>query len=157
MLKLDWNILFTVINLIVLLLILKKFLFSKVLGIIEQRESMINEKILNAEKKEADAERLLAHYTEKLENAKDEAQEIIEKSQFEASTYYKKTVQDAEDKAQQILLNGQKELKLQEEQLLADAKEQITILAADMAKKVASDSSSYDQFISDINGKNNDN
>lgn len=118
---------------------------------------MINDKILNAEKKEADAEKALAHYTEKLDKAKDEAQEIISKSQLEASLYYDRTVKEAQEKAQQIILDGQKELKAQEEKMMLDAKDEITLLAADMAKKVISTASSYDQFIADLNGKNNDN
>lgn len=156
MITLDWNILFTVINLIVLLIILKKFLFSRVLNIIEQRENMIRESIENAEKREADAEKLHAQYSELLGNATEEAQSIVEKSRLEATMYYDKTIQEAEDKAQQILSDTQKELKVQEEKVLADAKAQITLLAADMAKQIISDGSSYDQFISDMNGKNND-
>lgn len=36
-----WNILFTIINLVVLYLLMKKFLFKPVMGIMEKRENMI--------------------------------------------------------------------------------------------------------------------
>jgi F-type H+-transporting ATPase subunit b len=156
-LKLDWNILFTVINLIVLLFILKKFLFSRVLEIIEKREAMIKETISNAEKREADANRAMFHYTERLEQAEDEARQIIEKSKDEALMHYNQTIEEAQLQAQQILSNAQNELKLQEEKIISETKDELAALAADMAKKLVSTTSSYDQFVSDMNGKNNDN
>lgn len=41
MLRLDWNLVFTIINLIILYLILKKLLVGPVTGIIDKRQAMI--------------------------------------------------------------------------------------------------------------------
>jgi F-type H+-transporting ATPase subunit b len=97
------------------------------------------------------------HYTERLEQAEDEARQIIEKSKDEALMHYNQTIEEAQLQAQQILSNAQNELKLQEEKIISETKDELAALAADMAKKLVSTTSSYDQFVSDMNGKNNDN
>ena len=51
MLKLDvWNIVFTIINLLVLYFIFKKFLFKPVLNVIKEREDKINGQFEEAKK-----------------------------------------------------------------------------------------------------------
>ena len=58
MLKLDvWNIVFTIINLLVLYFIFKKFLFKPVLNVIKEREDKINGQFEEAKKANEDAER----------------------------------------------------------------------------------------------------
>lgn len=153
MIKLDWNILFTVINLIILLFILKKFLFSKVLGIIEEREKLIQSKFDEASKTEIDAAALKAHYEDKLAHADNQAEEIIKKSEQEAAIYYKNAVQEAEEKADQLLKEAQKEIEAEKDHFLSEAKKEIIVLASEMAQQIVSKESPYDQFISDVNGK----
>lgn len=45
-----WNIIWIVVNLLVLYLIFKKFLFQPVLNVIKAREDLINEQLENAKK-----------------------------------------------------------------------------------------------------------
>ena len=50
-----WNIIWIVVNLLVLYLIFKKFLFQPVLNVIKAREDLINEQLENAKKTNEDA------------------------------------------------------------------------------------------------------
>ena len=43
MIKIDINLVFTIINLIVLYLLMKKFLFGPIIGVMEKRKAMIDE------------------------------------------------------------------------------------------------------------------
>ena len=42
MLRFDFNVIFTIINLLVLYFLMKKFLFDKVNNIIQQRQQMVD-------------------------------------------------------------------------------------------------------------------
>lgn len=78
MLKLDiWNIVWTIVNILVLYAIFRKFLFQPVLKVIQDRENMIKDQIDNAQKVTDDANQLKTDYEKKLEVAKDEADKII--------------------------------------------------------------------------------
>ena len=78
MLSIDpWNILWTVVNLLVLYLVFKKFLFKPVMKVINAREDMIKQQFDDAKKSQEEADALKASYDEKLESAKTEADEII--------------------------------------------------------------------------------
>ena len=43
MLSLDWNLLFTVINLVIFYILMKKFVWNKVLGAMDKRQSKIDQ------------------------------------------------------------------------------------------------------------------
>ena len=43
MIKIDINLVFTIINLIVLYLLMKKFLFGPIIAVMEKRKAMIDE------------------------------------------------------------------------------------------------------------------
>ena len=72
-----WNIIWIVVNLLVLYLIFKKFLFQPVLNVIKAREDLINEQLENAKKTNEDALEKKKNYEEQLSLAKGEADKII--------------------------------------------------------------------------------
>ena len=56
MLKLDpWNIVFTIVNLLILYWAMKKFLFGPVLAIMDKRRELIEGQLEDAAKKEQEA------------------------------------------------------------------------------------------------------
>ena len=78
MLKLGvWDIVFTIINLLVLYFIFKKFLFKPVLNVIREREEKINGQFEEAKKANEDADNKKKEYEDKLISAKDEADKIV--------------------------------------------------------------------------------
>ena len=58
MIKVDLSLLWTIINLVVFYLLLKKFLFKPVMGIMEKREQMIADGLKNASDRQEEAETL---------------------------------------------------------------------------------------------------
>ena len=49
MLKFDWNILFTLINLVIFYLLMKRFLFKPILKVMNKRKEMINKQFQDAD------------------------------------------------------------------------------------------------------------
>ena len=60
-----WNLLFTVINVLVLYLLMKKFLFKPVLAVLEKRKEMIASNMEEARKSQQEAEELKTDYEER--------------------------------------------------------------------------------------------
>ena len=71
------DIVFTWLNLLVIFLIVKKFLFKPIKGIIEKRQNEVKDMYFRAEQAEKKAQNLEAQYTELLTKARLEAAEIV--------------------------------------------------------------------------------
>ena len=106
MLKLDWNLLFTAINIVVWYIIIKLFLFKPVNNIIDKRRDAINGKFNEAESAKKDAYALKAKYEEAVSNASNERQSIIEKARASADEEYKRVLEEADVKAGAVISNG---------------------------------------------------
>jgi vacuolar-type H+-ATPase subunit H len=82
--KVDLSLLWTIINLVVFYLLLKKFLFKPVMGIMEKREQMIADGLKNASDRQEEAETLKKEYESALSGAKEESVKIVENARVEA-------------------------------------------------------------------------
>ena len=73
MIEININLVFTIINLIVLYLLMKKFLFGPILNVMEQRKNMIDQQFASAKDTEEQAYELKGKYEDALKSAKDES------------------------------------------------------------------------------------
>ena len=112
LLRIDWNVVFTIINLIVLYLALRKFLIKPVTNIMEQRKQMIEGDIADARKEKDKAYDLKAQYEDKLTQAHKESSEIIEKARKSAQTEYNNKVSVASAEADRIIKDAHKAVEL---------------------------------------------
>lgn len=154
MLRLDINLVFTIINLLILFLLLKKFLFGPVVSVMEQRKALIEEQLSNAAKAEASANKLKDDYEETFKNADAQVVDIISDAKKNAKVEYDKIVADAHTQAGKIVENAEKNMEVQKEKALRDMESQIADLAMSAATKVINDKSSeldnaklYDEFL----------
>ena len=88
MLRIDFNLVLTIINLIVLYLILRKFLFRPVMDIMEKREKMIADGIGHANEEQDKAHALTKQYEDALNGAKEESTKMIEQAKLDAKQEY---------------------------------------------------------------------
>ena len=70
MIEININLVFTIINLIVLYLLMKKFLFGPILNVMEQRKNMIDQQFASAKDTEEQAYELKGKYEDALKSAK---------------------------------------------------------------------------------------
>ena len=72
MLSLDWNLLFTVINLVIFYILMKKFVWNKVLGAMDKRQSKIDQQFKDADEDRRAAGALKTEYEGRLAGADEE-------------------------------------------------------------------------------------
>lgn len=154
MISVDINLLFAIINIIVLFLLLRKFLIKPVRNIMEKRDEMIRSGLENARKSQSDAELMKQEYEEKLKNAGDISAGIISDAKKEAEARSKNILDEANAKADNILSTARENAETAKIKAVSEAKEQIADLAAEMARKLVTtskdsnfDSGEYDRFI----------
>lgn len=161
LLRIDWNVVFTIINLIVLYLLLKKFLIGPVLGIMQKRRDMIDGQLAEASDKQKQAEDLKAQYEEMLSGAKEESAKIVEEARKRAKTEYDNKVSAADAQAEKIIENAHKTIELEREKTVQDLQSEIAGLALKAAGKVIGKNSTdennqllYDQFLAKAGDSN---
>lgn len=137
MLKIDpWNIMWTVVNLLFLYWIFKRFLFDRVMAVINQREENIQQQFSDAEKKLDDANALKNDYEKKLESAKAEANQIILDAKERAKAKQKETLEITRKQADHMLEKAKADITSEQEKATKAAQEQIAKLAVIAARKI---------------------
>lgn len=151
MLRLDMNLLFTAANLLIWFLLIKKFLFKPINGVIQKREEAIASRYAEAEKlqEEAKAEKdRCAAYQAQIEQEKEKA--VLE-AQEKARTEYDRILTEAKEQADQIVETSKKEANLQKERIVGKAEQEIRSLILDAAvtsmRSCGSDGALYDNFL----------
>ena len=145
MLKIDfWNIVITVINLLVLYLAMKKFLIGPITGIMEKRKELIESQLAHAAETEQAALQLKSDYEKDLGNAKEESVRIVDKARSDAKAEYDRIVKDADAKASDIIAKANKTVEMQKQKTLQEMENEITGLALAAAAKIMNDKQDND-------------
>lgn len=155
MLRLDVvNLVCTVLNLLILYFLMKKFLFGRVNNIIKERQELINKQFEEAEeiKKQAEAKR--QEYEDSLVNAKEESSQIIQEAKQKARTEYDRIVQSADEEAARKVQAAQKVIAEEKAKSIREMENEIESLVVSVATKVVGNEVSaensqklYDEFI----------
>ena len=163
MISIDLNLVWTIINLVVLYLLLRHFLIGPVMNIMEQRKQMIDDGFKNAEAAQADANRLKQEYETALSGAKQESVQLIEDARKSAKAEYDRIVSEAGEKADTMIESAKENVRIEREQTMKELKSQIAGLAAASAAKIISGNADekesrdlYDQFLKEA-GEGNGN
>ena len=137
MLNLIWDIIWTFVNILVLFVLLKLFLFKPVNAMIEKRRKLIDGQLSDAAQKQKEAEAEKQAYADRLKEAHAEAAEILKKAKAEAEAQYCMILERAERDAQKKTAEAEKKIALEHEQMLKNAKSEIAAVAVMAAQKLA--------------------
>ena len=145
MIKIDfWNILFTIINVLVLYEILKKFLVKPVQEIIKQREQLIQGQLSDAKKNQEEALEYKERYEEQLEGAEEAAQAILTQAREQAREEREQALKETRAASEQLLDKAREEAAYEQEKAMREVEEQITGLAMQAARKILKSGEAYD-------------
>ena len=155
MLSLDpFNLVCIIVNLIVLYILMKKFVFGRVLNVIEARQQMINEEKAGAKAVREEADRLKKEYEENLRQADETSNRIVQEARNRAQGEYSRILDRAAADAEAMKASAQKSIAMEREKTLDELHAQIMDLAVEAAGKIMSekagpenDSILYDAFI----------
>lgn len=124
------------VNFLILLFILKKFLYKPVLKVLEDRKKKIEDSLKNAEAIEKRLQEVEVQVDKMIAKAAEEGQKILDESKKSAAQIIEAAKMRAEGLAQDIARRNEESMKLRQEKILTDAKVQITDLVLAVFKKV---------------------
>ena len=136
MLKLDINLLWTVVNVLVMYAVLRKFLFKPVQDVLDKRQKMVDDELANAQDAKTKAEAALAAANDKLHNVDVEAAARREAYEKQAEVEKQQLLADARKQADAIVAAGKASAEAERQSKLREADAQTTALARAMCEKL---------------------
>lgn len=110
LLTINWNLLFSLITVVVLVLILKKFFFEKVHQFMEARQQQVVNTLQEAQKTREEAQQKLEEYEAQMAFAESEKREIIKKAMQEAQAQAGAVLETASKEAGQVREQTRREI-----------------------------------------------
>ncbi len=112
----------------VTMVVLAKFVFPRISEALERRQRAIEESIDTAERTRTEAERLLAEYRERLKQAREQADEIVQRARQQAEVHER----EAKDRSHEIIAEASQRAKREIEVATRRALEDIRREVADL-------------------------
>ena len=131
-----WTMIFQLINLLILMVAFKKFLFKPVMAILEKRRAEIEGHYEEAEKAETAAKTMKASYEQKMSGAREEADRVIRTATESANAMSKSIVSDAREQAGQIKRRAESEIEMERRKAFDEVKGELSGIALDIAQQV---------------------
>ena len=131
-----WHIVVTIANLLLLMLILKKFLWKPVKKIMAERQGQVDTIYKNAEDARDAAERDRKLYDEKLRNAQSEAETIVKAATQRADRLGDEIIANAKTKAEETLKKAEADIEQEKKKAMNDLKNEISESSVQVAENV---------------------
>ncbi|MBQ3920218.1 MAG: F0F1 ATP synthase subunit B [Oscillospiraceae bacterium] len=148
----------TLINTLLLLLVVKKFLFEPVNKILDERKAEVSKTYEEADAALANARSLEEEYTQKMSAAKEESAELIRNATKRAQDRSDEIIAAAKSEAQGMMERAGQDIERERTKAISGVRDEISDIAVSIAEKVigrnvSSDSDQdrlIDEFISSI-------
>ncbi len=131
-----WQILVSLINLILLFLIVKKFLFKPVNTMLSKRQRELDEKYEAADEAKRLAEENKLLWDEKMESVKGETEEMLKKAQDSAKRQSESIVSKAKEQADGIIRQAENQAVLEKKKAEEEMKQEIVEVSTAIANKL---------------------
>ena len=155
-----WYIVETVINVLILFILLRIFLFKPINKMKADRTRTIQDNLDSAEKAKTEAEELRQQYEGSISEAKEKANQIIMKAHEDAESERSAIIRKSQEEAEKIVADADKTIENERKRVLRQAQSEITDLAIEAASKIIGENVDdeknrklVDKFLSDEEGK----
>ena len=128
-----WTIIFQILNLLLLMVLFKKYLFKPVTEILEKRQAEIEGHYQEAQQAETDAKAMKADYESKMAGARQEADRVIKTATESANAMSASIVEDARTQADQLKRRAQTEIDLERRRAFDEVKGELSGIALDLS------------------------
>ena len=123
-------------NLFLQMFLFKKFLYDKVIAIIDQRRAAADEQITAAQSAREEALSIKAAYEQNMQQAKIQADDILSRANKTASARSEEIIGQAKQEASRIKQKAASDIALEKKKAINDAKDEISGISMAIAEKV---------------------
>jgi len=133
----NWQLFLSqVISFTIVALLLRRFAYKPILGILEERRRRIEEGLLNAEKIKQELAEAEKRYAEILSKANAQAQKMIDEARESSAHLSERKQQEAVTAAEQIITKAREAAALERERTMAQLKHELGRLVVETTAKV---------------------
>ena len=131
-----WTALFTLCNMLITFLILKKLLFKPVKKMIDDRQKEIADQYAEAERRRQEAEQAKLAYDQEIAQAKQKRDEIVREAAELAHRQERDILNAAREEAKAITAKAHSDIRQERRKVLNEMKTEISDIAIEIAEKV---------------------
>ena len=131
-----WTFLAQICNLMIQLVIFKKFLLKPIRQVIADRKAKADSEIADAQKLRTEAEAMKAEYEQNLQNARTEANQIVASAQKTATARSEEIVGEARAQAAALKQKAEADIAQERKKAVNEVKDEIGGIAMEIASKV---------------------
>ena len=133
----NWQLFLSqVISFTIVALLLRRFAYKPILGIVEERRRRIEEGLLNADKIKQELAEAEKRYAEILAKANAQAQKMIDEARESSAHLSERKQQEAVTAAEQIIAKAREAAALERERTMAQLKHELGRLVVETTAKV---------------------
>ena len=130
------TIIFTLINVFIIFLIFRIFLYKPVCKMLDERNAMAAKEIADAQAAKESAQKTEQEYMERLADAKTEAAEIMKQATVRAQAREEEIISDANQKASEIRAKAEEAIERDKKRAMNEIKDEISDIVILAATKV---------------------
>ena len=131
-----WTFVAQICNLMIQLVIFKKLLLNPVKKVIAERKAKADSQIADAEKLRTEAEVMKAEYEQNLQNARNEANQIVASAQKTAAARSEELLGEARAQAAALKQKAEADIAQERKKAVNEVKDEIGGIAMEIASKV---------------------
>lgn len=138
--NIDWvTFIAQAVNFIILILLLKRFLYDRIINAMDQREERINSRFAEAEQRGKEAEEQKREYQRKAARLDNEKERILSEAREEAEEERNKMLKDARDEVEEKRRKWNESLSNYREGVIGDIRRKLGNQIYSISRKVLSD------------------
>ncbi|MFS7255263.1 ATP synthase F0 subunit B [Carnobacterium divergens] len=127
---------FVLLAFLLLLLVLKKFAWKPLMGIMEERERQISKNIDSAENSRIEANRLAVEGKEKMDETRNEALTILNNARENGERIKRDMLEKAKEDAERIKAEAQLDIEIEKQKAIESVKSDVSQLSMEIAAKL---------------------
>jgi F-type H+-transporting ATPase subunit b len=127
-----WTLLLFVLSMI----ILAKLAFPRISQALDKRQHAIEDSIEHAERVRHEADDLLAEYRERLTEARQQADEIIERARKAAETHERETDAEAKQRRERLMEQARRDIEIETRRAIQEIRREVADLTVMATEKV---------------------
>lgn len=147
-----WTMIFAWVNLLLIYIALKKFLFGPITNMIESRQKEIDDMYTDAETAKTEAEGMRSEYEERMGEVQKESEELLRSAVRRAQLREEEIIRDAEAEAQRTLDRATEQVELEKKRAINEVKDEVAGMAIEIASAVIERDISADEHKTLIDG-----
>ncbi len=127
---------FYLINFLILVGVLGKFLYKPFLNLMDTRKQSIQDALENAELTNRRADEKMQNYNKRIAKVEEEGREIVREAKAKADEQARTIIEDANQKAADIMAKAEQSIEREKERAMEEMRQEVAALAVLVAEKI---------------------